>query len=761
VQSSILGRLTRRRRDAQDAKTRGGTRRRVTEEENKFYERLTVMTFCRRFYKLLFSLAILAGFSLNARAQSTVTVSGDIKSVFSGSPPSDARVKICFNLVDLTDKPIADPRVPGVGVLIQDKNVCTTPINGHYSISVYGNDVVTVLGQTNVTMYDVIYLLNNNYAHGSTFILNAADVAVDLNTKSEVGTPPVVIPPVGDSTYLRLIPQGPLLGPLQLNSHFSLIEKVAPTCAAGFDFIWADSTAHKLKECANGGSAFNLTQDSGLTTGQVPKANSSGVLVASGITDDGTTVNIASEKLNAPGNLTQGTVSLKYASADHIIYVSPSGSDSNDGLSPGSAKLTTQAAIDAATSSGTVSGTVLFTAGTFSCPTTWRSNLSLISLTPLYQANYGGSFGAPGTILSGTLFNCGSGSNHTIDTVSNIHVEGITIYMNNAGGGLVIKSVMASKFIHFGVAFAGSGSQPAIKLIPGAATPTNNTAFNYFADLAILTATNASTDCLTLAGTGTPNAGPAVTDNEFHAVTCTGTLKHGIDFELNTDTNKIYGAEINNIGAAAGDVLVFNSATPASDQDADNEIVDGICFTGAFSHLISMGASFGNHIRMCSGTGEIAVNVLGGSPQYILQTTGLFGIAPVLNVAGTLHANNPLAAMQFACTGTATASSTLVLPVSSGTCTLTSAPLLPVGSIGTIKNLACRSLTGGVNGSSGVMTVRKNITNQSLTCTFGTSISCSDTSHSFSVVTGDTVDIIFATQAAETLANVACSVQFR
>lgn len=70
-------------------------------------------------------------------------------------------------------------------------------------------------------------------------------------------------------------------------------EIAAPACATGFDFIWGDSTAHRLKECANGGSAANFTQDTGLTTGQVPKANASGVLVPSGATDDGTTFAIS------------------------------------------------------------------------------------------------------------------------------------------------------------------------------------------------------------------------------------------------------------------------------------------------------------------------------------------------------------------------------------------------------------------------------------------------------------------------------------
>jgi hypothetical protein len=43
-----------------------------------------------------------------------------------------------------------------------------------------------------------------------------------------------------------------------ITSSTKLSEIAAPSCLAGFDFLWADSTAHRVKECDNGGSATQV-----------------------------------------------------------------------------------------------------------------------------------------------------------------------------------------------------------------------------------------------------------------------------------------------------------------------------------------------------------------------------------------------------------------------------------------------------------------------------------------------------------------------
>lgn len=119
--------------------------------------------------------------------------------------------------------------------------------------------------------------------------------------------------------------------------------------------------------------------------------------------------------------------------------------------------------------------------------------------------------------------------------------------------------------------------------------------------------------------------------------------------------------------------------------------------------------------------------------------------------------NGIMSTMQFSCTGTATAATTLSL--SGGPCTNTSGVMFPVSSAATMANLRCKSQSAGVNASSGAVTVRKNGVAQTTTCTIGAGTTCSDLTHSFSVAAGDTVDLVFTTQTAETVANIGCTVE--
>lgn len=120
------------------------------------------------------------------------------------------------------------------------------------------------------------------------------------------------------------------------------------------------------------------------------------------------------------------------------------------------------------------------------------------------------------------------------------------------------------------------------------------------------------------------------------------------------------------------------------------------------------------------------------------------------------------------CTGVATASSTLGLfgagQYAATTCTSTVVNLgQPMKRPGVARNLACTASAGGVASGSGVVTLDKvhqaaNATT-ALTCTFGTGTSCSDTTHTVTYAAGDSLGVQFTTQATETLANVACTVE--
>lgn len=109
----------------------------------------------------------------------------------------------------------------------------------------------------------------------------------------------------------------------------------------------------------------------------------------------------------------------------------------------------------------------------------------------------------------------------------------------------------------------------------------------------------------------------------------------------------------------------------------------------------------------------------------------------------------------FTCTGTATASSTLTIN-NAGVTTCTTAGANPTSRsavAGTLSNLQVSCGTGGVNSSSGVFTVIANASGTSIACTIGTATSCSDTTHTAAIAAGQSLQLRYTTQAAETLAN--------
>lgn len=77
---------------------------------------------------------------------------------------------------------------------------------------------------------------------------------------------------------------------------------------------------------------------------------------------------------------------------------------------------------------------------------------------------------------------------------------------------------------------------------------------------------------------------------------------------------------------------------------------------------------------------------------------------------------------------------------------------------GNLQMLVASATAGGVNASSGVLTVLKNGGATALTCTFGTGTTCVDGTHSVAFVAGDLISLQFTTQVAETLAGLKVSV---
>jgi hypothetical protein len=121
---------------------------------------------------------------------------------------------------------------------------------------------------------------------------------------------------------------------------------------------------------------------------------------------------------------------------------------------------------------------------------------------------------------------------------------------------------------------------------------------------------------------------------------------------------------------------------------------------------------------------------------------------------------DPFKSVAGACTGTATSSSTLGLYGTGPNETTTTCTSTTIGSgiqmdrTGNLFYLQVSATHAGVSASSGVVTVFKNGSATTVTCTIGTGTSCNDTSHIVAFAIGDLVTIEFTTQASEVLAGV-------
>lgn len=159
--------------------------------------------------------------------------------------------------------------------------------------------------------------------------------------------------------------------------------------------------------------------------------------------------------------------------------------------------------------------------------------------------------------------------------------------------------------------------------------------------------------------------------------------------------------------------------------------------------------------------------IIGGTSAGIRVDAGTVHLARDTNIASGLitgTASRIIIAdghsIKGTCTGVGTASQTLGLygtgpNVTLTTCTSTTIGSgIPISGAATALSLTVSATAGGVNASSGVVTVLKNGGATTITCTIGTGTSCVDTTHSVAFADGDLISIQFTTQAADTLAGV-------
>lgn len=177
--------------------------------------------------------------------------------------------------------------------------------------------------------------------------------------------------------------------------------------------------------------------------------------------------------------------------------------------------------------------------------------------------------------------------------------------------------------------------------------------------------------------------------------------------------------------------------------------------------------NFSNHTKVTpSGTTQQAVTGSAGTVSddgtntIAAGTNGYFTSG--LTEVGT--GNNIFYAVG---TGVGTASQTLFLNGPSGaTNAFTNTTATTISAVapkaGTLADLSCTATAGGVNASSGVVTVRTaplstgTFASSSITGTFGTTTAASDHTHSAAVTINQPIQIQITTQAAETLAGVQC-----
>lgn len=354
----------------------------------------------------------------------------------------------------------------------------------------------------------------------------------------------------------------------------------------------------------------------------------------------------ASSSANAytlTGEAAAGNIALKQASADHTQYVSTSGSDSNDGLSWGTAKLTPLAAINTATNTGTNGGLVYVACGTYPGPTAASLtyfHLSIISMCAATMQDFAQVGGT--AITAQTVFTYSAGiSLAPVDQ----RIIGISFDFQTLGGGVTFTNgTFLVDWSYVNIHECGNTTTPCLQFqTTGSTGGASNIAVNTFDHLRIKpnTLVGQFAECIVIAGSGPVNAGTFATDLTFSVVNCSGNLKTGIRTELNSDTNYFRDVQFGQqlaVTPANSAVLAFNTLTPASDQDADGGLYDGISWTGVNStSFIRAGQSNGNWIK-ATAAGTPSITVLGGNPQMSVQIIGLAGIQSNFWTNGTFSA---------------------------------------------------------------------------------------------------------------------------
>ena len=355
----------------------------------------------------------------------------------------------------------------------------------------------------------------------------------------------------------------------------------------------------------------------------------------------------------------------------------------------------------------------------------------------VYSATGGVQFIYTGT---GTAFVAG-GSSAT--PVVGMKLENFSIDLRGAGSaaiGLNLKNVEGGGRIGHSVDVIGPGgaiTQIALQIDDGGNFSGDFTVEDFQA-FGVKTGVllNGSTEEVTFIGT---------------IISTLGTAGIGIDFEGGAlcSANNFYGG-VSNPGV--GTAVKFGGSSQSNRVE--------MAMQGSPNTSIAFGASATSNFAVYQGTATpVITDASNGSNIAMQGSTVLAGRLTIGSSASFVNAENRTygAPLVFGCTGALSAGTSNFL-TNGGVCALGAGYDIPMDAA-QYQNMRCFANAGGVNGSDGVVTVRKNGSLQTITATFGTGTSVTDVAHSFTTVTGDRIGIQVVTQGGTTLSGITCSLE--
>jgi hypothetical protein len=147
-----------------------------------------------------------------------------------------------------------------------------------------------------------------------------------------------------------------------------------------------------------------------------------------------------------------------------------------------------------------------------------------------------------------------------------MRMSAISLDFANVGAGVILTSSSFNQFSYVTIKHCGNPSTPCLILDTNSVGAQNNSVYNTFDHLRIQCNQNSNATGIKLAGSGTVNAGAAVTENRFSDVIITGAVKYGIQQELNSDTNYFTNVSVNEDvgcpGVSGSAVIAINTLNP-------------------------------------------------------------------------------------------------------------------------------------------------------------------------------------------------------